>query len=180
MKKGRICVLLAGLLAGVSAHAQKVPDIVADEVVVTATRFEEKVSELPVNVQVIDAAQIRASGARSLPELLSQQVGIYTRDNSGNPNRQIDMRGFGTFGDQNSLVLVDGQRISENEQTPANITAIPLSSIDHIEIIRGSGGAVLYGNGATGGTINIVTKGPTPNEREAWVKGAVGDRKSVV
>jgi len=52
-------------------------------------------------------------------------------------------------GDQNTLVLVNGQRISENELQPAKIAAIPLASVERIEILR-SGGAVLYGGGATG------------------------------
>ncbi|MCK7500089.1 MAG: hypothetical protein MZW92_64510 [Comamonadaceae bacterium] len=39
------------------------------------------------------------------------------RNNSGSPNPQLDLRGFGAAGDQNTLVLLDGQRISENEQT---------------------------------------------------------------
>ncbi len=180
MEKNQPYVLLTILLASASVHAQKTPDLAADEVVVTATRFEDRSTQQPVNVQTINAAQIRESGARTLPELLSQQAGIYTRDSSGNPNRQIDMRGFGTFGDQNTLVLVDGLRISENEQTPANITAIPLSSIERIEIIRGSGGAVLYGNGATGGTIHIVTKGPVPGDRQAQVKAAYGSYSTEV
>ena len=174
MNKKQMYVLLAGCLASISAHAQKNPDIVADEVVVTATRFEEKSSDQPVNVQIINAAQIRESGALTLPELLSQQAGIYTRDASGNPNRQIDMRGFGVTGDQNSLILLDGQRISENEQASANLTGIPLSSIDRIEIVRGSGGAVLYGAGASGGTINIITKGVRAGTREAYVRAGGG------
>ena len=175
MKKSQIYVLLTGLLVSAGAHAQQTPDLVADEVVVTASRFEEKSSDQPVNVQIINAAQIRESGARTLPELLSQQAGIYTRDSSGNPNRQIDIRGFGITGDQNSLILVDGQRISENEQASANLTGIPLSSIERIEIVRGSGGAVLYGAGATGGTINIITKGPRSGEREAYARAAAGN-----
>lgn len=175
MEKMQPYVLLAGLLASTSAHAQKTPDLVADEVVVTASRFEEKSSDQPVNVQIINAPQIRESGARTLPELLSQQAGIYTRDSSGNPNRQIDMRGFGITGDQNSLILVDGQRISENELASANLTGIPLSSIERIEIVRGSGGAVLYGAGATGGTINIITKGPRSGERQAYARAEAGN-----
>ena len=175
MNKKQIYVLLAGFLASAGVYAQKKPDLVADEVVVTATRFEEKSSDQPVNVQVINAEQIRQSGARTLPELLSQEAGIYVRTSFGNPNRQIDMRGFGTFGDQNTLILVNGQRISENEQTPANLTGISLTSIERIEIVRGSGGAVLYGAGATGGTINIVTRGPRPQEQQAYIRGAAGN-----
>ena len=175
MNKMQIYVVLAAFLASAGAHAQKNPDLIADEVVVTATRFEEKSSDQPVNVQIINAEQIRQSGARTLPELLSQEAGISTRSSFGNPNRQIDMRGFGAFGDQNTLILLDGQRISENEQTPANLTGISLTSIDHIEIVRGSGGTVLYGAGATGGTINIVTRGPRSQERQAYIKGAAGN-----
>ncbi|CAN0442752.1 unnamed protein product, partial [Phaeothamnion confervicola] len=107
------------------------------------------------------------------PELLSWQAGLYTRDNSGSPNQQIDMRGFGVFGDQNTLVLVDGQRISENEQVPADLASIPLSSVERIEIMRGSG-AVLYGGGATGGTINIITRGPKPNSAEGEIAAGYG------
>ena len=173
MKYGRRYLLLAGLLASASAHAQKNPDIVAEEVVVTASRFEERPGDQPIGVEVITAEQIRESGVRTIPELLSRQAGIYTRDNSGSPNRQIDMRGFGTFGDQNTLILVDGQRISENEQIPADLASISLSSIDRIEIMRGSG-AVLYGGGATGGTINIITRGARPNAAEAEIKAGYG------
>src|SRR6185436_5224765 len=121
MKNFQRCLLLAGLLASASAHAQKNPDLVAEEVVVTASRFEEKPGDQPIGVEVITSEQIRDSGARTVPELLSRQAGIYTRDNSGSPNQQIYMRGFGTFGDQNTLILVDGQRISENEQIPADL-----------------------------------------------------------
>ena len=125
----------------------------------TATRFEGSQQNLPVGVTVITAADIRNSTAATVPELLRQVPGIQIRDSSGSPNQQVDLRGFGIFGDQNTLVLLDGQRISENEQASVNWTAIPLSSIERIEILRGSG-AVLYGGGATGGTINVITKAP--------------------
>jgi len=65
-------------------------------------------------------------------------------------------------------VLLDGVRISEYEQLTVNWSAIPLASIERIEILRG-GGAVLYGSGATGGTINIITKAPQRNARSAYL-----------
>jgi iron complex outermembrane recepter protein len=155
------------------AHAAEVPPTRGEPVVVTATRFDDSPVRSAAAVQVIDADEIRRSTASTIPELLSQYAGIRTRDLSGSPDTQVDMRGFGIFGDQNTLVLLDGRRISENEQVPVSWSAIPLSAIERIEIVRG-GGSVLYGAGATGGTINIVTKAPKGNERSAFVGLAIG------
>ena len=149
------------------------PVVVTEEVVVTATRFKEPHRELPVGVTVITAGEVRNSTAATVPELLRQYPGLQVRDNSGSPNQQIDLRGFGVTGDQNTLVLLDGQRISENEQTSVNWAAIPLAAIERIEIMRGSG-AVLYGGGATGGTINIITKAPQRNRNSGFVGGGFG------
>lgn len=133
---------------------------------VTATRFDDAAARYPIGVSVITAQDIGRSPASSVPQLLQSLAGIRTRDLSGSPNVQVDMRGFGIFGDQNTLVLLDGVRISEYEQLTVNWSAIPLASIERIEILRG-GGAVLYGSGATGGTINIITKAPERNARSA-------------
>lgn len=142
-------------------------------VVVTASRFQEAGDSLPVGVEVITRGQIEASGVVTLPEVLGQQMSIVVRDNSGGPNRQIDLRGFGAFGDQNTLVLVNGQRISENEQTPADLASIALANVERIEIMRGSG-AVLYGTGATGGTINVITRSPDPGDRDVRLAATGG------
>ncbi len=146
-------------------------------VVVTATRFPDDQRRFPVGVTVITAEDIRNSTASTVPELLRLVPGVQTRDLSGTPNLQVDLRGFGIFGDQNTLVLLDGQRISENEQLTVNWSAIPLDAIERIEVIRG-GGAVLYGAGATGGTINIITKSPTPNTRGAFIEGGIGSYRT--
>ncbi len=158
MNKRQTYILLASLLVDVSAHAQRAPDIVADEVVVTASRFEEKPGDQPIGVTVITGEDIRGSGETSLPRFLARLPGVFVRDNSGSPDMQVDLRGFGVTGDQNTLVLLDGRRFSEYELTTARWTSIPVESIDRIEIVRGSG-AVLYGGGATGGVINVITKG---------------------
>jgi iron complex outermembrane recepter protein len=142
-------------------------------VVVTATRFPDTQRQFPVGVTVITESDIRNSTASTVPELLRMLPGVQTRDLSGTPNLQVDLRGFGIFGDQNTLVLLDGQRISEMEQLTVNWSAIPLDSIERIEVMRGSG-SVLYGAGATGGTINIITKAATANTRGGFLEGGVG------
>lgn len=161
---------VAGVLAGISISLAFAQD---DAVVVTATRFADSRRNLPVGVTVITADDLKRSATSNLPEILAQYGLLHIRDNSGSPSQQVDLRGFGATGDQNTLVLVDGLKLSENEQMPAQLTSIPLDSIERIEIVRGSG-AVLYGGGASGGTINIITRGPASGARRGYVLGRAG------
>ncbi len=132
-----------------------------DAVVVTATRFAEDVRRLPASTSVITAEDIQKSAARTLPELLAEQVGITMKDFFGNnaSSTSVDLRGFGVTGPQNTLILLDGRRITDIDLTTVQWAAIPLAGIERIEILRGTG-AVLYGDGASAGVINIVTRSP--------------------
>jgi len=168
MRLSFLAALLAALAPQALAQSSEEP-----AVVVTATRFPENALEAPIGMTVITAQQIAESTARSLPALLAQEAGIVTRDNTGSPDWQIDLRGFGITGDQNTLVLLDGQRLNENELASVRWSAIPLESIERIEIMRGSG-SVLYGGGATGGTINIITKAPQRRASRASAGASAG------
>ena len=170
MKKRQIYVLLTGLLVSAGAHAQQTPDLVADEVVVTASRFEESYIDKPVSVTVISSEEIRRSPARTVPELLSYQAGIGSRDLFGNNGSQatIDMRGFGVTAGQNVLVLIDGRRQNDIDLSGVQWSAIPLDFIERIEIVRGSG-SVLYGDGAVSGVVNIITRKPGKDGNRASV-----------
>ena len=75
---------------------------------------------------------------------------MHTRNLDGSPDPQIDMRGFGISGNQNTLVLLDGQRMNENELVGIRWSTVPLDSIERIEVLRNAG-AVTYGGGATVG-----------------------------
>jgi len=144
-----------------------------ETLVITATRFPDSKRDLPVGVTVISADDIRKSATSNLPEILAHFGLLQVRNLAGTQNQQIDLRGFGVTGDQNTLILIDGVRISENELESAQLSAIPLESIERIEIVRG-GGAVLYGSGATGGTINIITRRGQPGESRAYALGRAG------
>jgi len=160
------------------------PPIVTPETVVTATRFPEAESERPANVTVISAEQIAASPATTLPDLLAREAGLYARDLYGNggANATVDMRGFGATGGQNTLVLLDGRRINDIDLSGVEWGVIPLAAIERIEIVRG-GGAVLYGGGAVGGVVNIITRSPAGAERalDAQVRaGSLDTRQAQV
>jgi iron complex outermembrane receptor protein len=144
-----------------------------DAVVITATRFRDTKRDLPVGVTLITSDDLRKSATSNLPEILAQFGLVHVRDNTGSPSQQVDLRGFGITGDQNTLILLDGVRLSENEQAPAQLSTIPLESIERIEVVRGSG-AVLYGGGATGGTINIITRRPQAGTTRMHALGRAG------
>ncbi|MBI4937127.1 MAG: TonB-dependent receptor [Nitrosomonadales bacterium] len=167
--------LLAAFLCAATPLACAATSDTLDEIVVTATRFKDSYAGKPINVTVISHDDIARSAARTIPELLSEQTGISVRDFFGNnaASTTVDLRGFGAAAGQNTLVLVDGRRITDPDLSGVQWSAIPFASIERIEILRGSG-AVLYGDGATGGVINIITKSYAQTGKAAQVSAKAG------
>jgi len=157
------------------AMAAEVPVTVGEPVIVTATRFEDRYLDQPVNVTVITGEAIRDSAARTVPDLLSEQAGFAIHDLFGNnaATTTVDLRGFGANGTQNTLILLDGRRLADNDLSGVQWSAVPLAAIERIEIVRGSG-AVQYGDGATTGVINIITRSPSKIGNLAVVQGSAG------
>lgn len=155
-------VLLLGSAAGwAQVTADRIP-----QVIVLGSRFSDPIDEdAPIGAQIISAEQIRRVGATNVTEAIKKLGGVHARVNFfGTPDEPLDLRGFGITGDQNTLILLDGIRLSENELVSARLAGIPIESVERIEIQRGSG-TVLYGGGATAGAINIVTKAIRTGER---------------
>jgi len=129
------------------------------EIVVTGTRYDEEVQNVPANVTIITEEEIKNSGAQNIPELLRMQAGVKVNDiNGSRRSYTVDLRGFGETAALNTLVLVDGRRINQADLSGTDWVQIPLDRVERIEIIRGGRGSVLYGDNASGGVINIITK----------------------
>jgi iron complex outermembrane receptor protein len=110
---------------------------------------------------VITSADIARSPGHSLQDLLSREPGVQVTNLFGGVNgarSQVDMRGFGAAAASNTLLLINGRRVTDLDLVGFDIASIPRESIERVEITRGNSGAVLYGDGAMGGVINIVTK----------------------
>ena len=170
---------LAGLPLAVAAAFPAWAQTRLPEVVVSATRFEEPAAVLPFGVSVITAEEIQASGVSSVNEAVMKLLGVVGRlDTSGGNNYTLDLRGFGATADSNQVFIVDGLRLNEADLTSAGLSSIPIESVHRIEVLRGSG-AVLYGEGATGGVIVVTTKAGTGVQRttSAQLYGAVGSHK---
>jgi iron complex outermembrane receptor protein len=110
---------------------------------------------------VITADDIAHSPVHNLAEIIAQVPGVQLQSFYGGVNgakTSIDIRGFGAFASPNVLILVNGRRQTDIDGTGFDLSTIPLNSIERIEITRGNSGAVLYGDNAVGGVVNIVTK----------------------
>ncbi|MBI5277127.1 MAG: TonB-dependent receptor [Burkholderiales bacterium] len=140
-------------------------------VTVTATRFAEPVESLPLGVSIITAEEVRKSGATTVTEALMRLAGVPGRqDFYGGGEYNLDLRGFGATADSNQVVILDGQRLSEADLGGTRLAGIPIDAVERIEILRG-GGAVLYGEGATGGVIVITTKAGAGKDRRNAASG---------
>ncbi len=131
---------------------------VLEEVVVSATKTEEKRKDVPNAVVLVDALDIEESPAKSLGELLANEPGIdwRTYGDYGGASELLQIRGMSPNGTQ---VLVNGVNVASPSLGTADVSKIPLNSIERVEVVKGSG-SLLYGSGAMGGTVNIVTKSP--------------------
>ena len=127
------------------------------EVVVTATRTQKRDVDVPAATTVITAQEIKDSGAASASDVLAKINGFIYKSfgpagaAQGTMTNEMNLRGF----KDGVLVLINGNPISWRGKY--NLDAIPASSIERIEIVKG-GSSVLYGSEAMVGVINIITK----------------------
>lgn len=126
------------------------------------TIYPSRIVDLGIgsNKVIITKKQIEESTAKNLPELLSQQTGIQNISLYGGIDDTKASIGIGGFGEQasmNTAIFLNGVRINNISMASVNLGNIVLDNIEKIEIIKGGGASVLYGDGAVAGAINIVT-----------------------
>jgi iron complex outermembrane recepter protein len=146
-----------------AVYAQTVPEL--KEVVITG-RLLSPVDNQPYGIDVLTQDDIRSSGASNIGQAIQILLGVTGRqDLSGTGEVNLDLRGFGGTADLNQVIVVDGLRYKEDDLSSTRLASIPLESVEKIEVLRGSG-AVLYGEGATGGVIVITTKAGAGVQRQ--------------
>lgn len=153
-----------GLLSTISIFAQQtshgtdsqMKSAEVDEVVIQGNRLQTPFSEATRDIQVITQKQIEALPAKSINEVLSYISGVDIRQR-GPFGTQSDIIIDGGTSEQ-TIVLINGVKMidAQSAHNMMNLP-IPLSAIDHIEVIRGAA-ARIYGINALTGAVNIVTK----------------------
>ena len=130
------------------------------EMVVTASRRENDVLDVPTAVTVVTGEQIKESGATNILEVVQKQPGFFAQGaNKGAYDSIIDLRGYNNGGGngQRTLVLVDGRKTNAVASASTDWASIPIENIERVEIVRGPA-AAMYGDGALAGVVNIITK----------------------
>jgi len=148
---------LASLALAVAAPAVQAQTQapVLNSVLVTATRTPQPARDVISDTLSIGPEEIARSGAGSITELLQRQRGIeVTRNGGPGTNSGVFLRG--SNGNQ-VIVLIDGVRIGSASSGAAAWNAIPLSAVDHIEVVYGPL-STLYGADAIGGVVQIFTR----------------------
>ncbi len=134
-----------------------VPSI-TEEIVVTATKIETPIKDVPVRTEVINSEEIDKCGGKNLYEIINKKgLGLFAQQSCSNCNfTQLRMQGLeGGY----TQILLDGQPIFEGLASVYGLQQLGSEIIQQIEIVKGASSS-LYGAQAVGGVVNIITKEP--------------------
>ena len=170
-KRLSLAVAIAGaLMAGVAQTAE------IDEIIVTATKSEKTLQEVPVAVTVVSAASIEAGNVTDLMDLKQLVPSFDTRQNQTTINSSVYIRGFGGGGSSVGIepavaIVVDGVY---RTRIPGALDALPV--VEQIEVLRGPQ-STLFGKSASAGVVSIRTKEPS-QETQGSASMSVGNYNS--
>ncbi|GJC31011.1 ligand-gated channel protein [Acinetobacter sp. KAM398] len=171
--------LAMGFSTSVSAQdSSNVVNASLDTLVVTATRSEEKIGDVPARISIIEPQIVDQSPIAELPHLLMSDASIDMMQYGGyGQTASIFTRGTNST---HTLVLRDGVRLNTGSVGSASLAFIDTTDIKQIEVLKGPA-SVLYGTDAIGGVVQLVSK--TPEKTEAFITGEIGEHntyKSVI
>lgn len=122
----------------------------SDEVVITATRTERKLSNVAVPVTIINEKTIRQAGSLRLADIIKEQTGLFITSGFG---AGVQMQGLDP---DYTLILVDGEPLVGRTAGVLDLNRLAIGNIKKIEIVKGPVSS-LYGSEALAGVINIIT-----------------------
>ena len=159
MKKQFYYLFLYSILVTFSSETYS--ENLEKEITVTASKLINN-SMTGSSTVILSKNDIQKYPGASLPEIISKVPGISFKDLYGTTGfgsyQSIDLRGFADTSLSNTLILLNGHKLSNIDLSDAeSLVNIPINSIERIEIIKGNSASVLYGGNATAGAINIIT-----------------------
>ena len=144
-----------------------------DTIVITATRSEENIKDVPARIDIIEPQILQQSPIAELPHLLMGDAAINMVQSGGyGQTASIFIRGTNS---EHALILRDGARLNTASTGAANLAFLDTTDIKQIEILKGPA-SVLYGTDAIGGVVQIISK--TPEKTGAFVTGEIGEQNT--
>lgn len=160
--------------ATIAQNAQNNVTTTLETLVVTASRTEENIKQVPARISVIDQNTIERDPTLNLSDLIKKDPSIYIKQSGGvGQIAELSLRGTKSF---HTLVLKDGARInSQNDLAPVYPVFIDTSDLQQIEVLKGPA-SVQYGSDAVAGVIQLVSK--KPQKTGASLTGIYGENQT--
>ncbi|MFO7569317.1 MAG: TonB-dependent receptor plug domain-containing protein, partial [Smithellaceae bacterium] len=148
-----------------------------DQVVISATRTEHTLGDVPVAAEVITKEEIEQKQIKTIADALKLLPGVEINQTSGSwgDKGKIQMQGLDA---KHTLILVDGQRWIGGHGDATDMQSIPIEMVERIEVLKGPSSA-LYGSEAIGGVVNIITK-QAQKEYSLSASSAIGSRATQI
>jgi iron complex outermembrane receptor protein len=166
----------AAALGAEAANAQAAAQPAGDRpevIIVTATKREEQLIEVPIAVTAIGAEQLQNSGVSDIRELTGLAPSVQFQTPGGGSDSSIRIRGIGTTSTNPGLESSVGVVIDGVARARTGVALSELGDLERIEVLRGPQGT-LFGRNASSGLINVVTKQPSLGGVEGHLEGTIG------
>lgn len=143
--------------------------IETEQIVVTATRREQSLQEVPASVSITEAPEIRFRNSQTIEDALRYVPGVNIT------GRQVNIRGSSGYAigvGSRVMMMLDGIPFITGDTGELIFEAVPVGQIERIEVVKGASSA-LYGASALGGVVNVITK-PISDVPETYVRTYAG------
>lgn len=129
-----------------------------NEVVITATKFQQKQNTTGKVVSVIDKEMLQRNAGKTITEIINTQTGVFINGANNNLGTSQDVY-FRGASSGNTLILIDGIPVGDPSQinNSFDLNSLAIGQIERIEILKGAQ-STLWGSDAVAGVINIITK----------------------
>lgn len=155
LKIGVVMLLMhAGVVnAQTLQHSENDTIVKLEDVVVNSLKVEKKLVDVPISIAVVNSLKFEERPAFTVADGLSGEPGIFM-GGDGVWAKNINVRGLT---EDRLVTMIDGNRIETATDLTASLSMIDANDIERVEVIKGAQ-SVLYGSGAMGGIVNVITK----------------------
>lgn len=167
-----IAILSASTAMQIMAETQGI-----EEVIVTAQKREQSFQDLAISASVITAEQLEAKGLTQIQDAIKSSPGVKIQNIAGTGSGRVFIRGIGTTsGDEFNGIIANGVSLNLdgiNSNNASNMLG-SMFDVERVEVLKGPQGT-LYGSGALGGVVNVITTRPKLDTFEGKVKVQTGN-----